>query len=722
MKSLGYARTLTACLASALLCPAAGWELQAQSRQPRTSLLGFQSQAVAQQLEYEKIFAEMATPRDAERHHRILTEEPHIEGQPSQRKVAEYVRDRFIAAGVPAEIVEYRALLPYPKSASVTLLEPEERRLDLHEDGYDVDKDSFSDDVVAPFNAYSPSGDVQAQVVYANYGLPEDYEKLKALGIEIQGKIVLVRYGRSFRGVKVKVAEEQGAAGVLIYSDPFDDGYFRGDVFPDGPMRPRSAVQRGSVQYLFVYPGDPLTPATPALENADRLPQAEAGNIPRIPSQPLSYGDASQILSRLRGPVVPSGWQGALPFAYHVGPGPSRVHMKIEMDYAVRPVWDVVGRIEGAVRPDEWVVLGNHIDAWTYGGVDPNSGTTSLLLMVQGFGKLLQQGDRPRRTIILAAWGGEEYGLIGSTEWGEEHREALMRQAVAYVNVDAAVSGNRFSAAAVPSLEPMLREVLMDVRDPLTRKSIYEAWLDNQRERSDDANDDPPLTVPDAGDLGSGSDYTVFLDHLGIPSISMGFNGPYGVYHSIYDSHYWMDRFGDPGWEYHPLMAEIWGRVALRLANADFVPFDFAEYGRDILRHLEALKKETPEGDDYAAPWDDLKREAENLRRIGDDINAGVAKLAAGTVEGSKARRVNELLREAEKGFLLDEGLPRRPWFRHAIYAPGFYTGYSSLPLPGPAQAVKDKDGPVFRKQISALLDRLKRVNRTLDQVRRLTQ
>ncbi len=447
------------------LAPLLAWQDDSQppTQQP---LIGFSRQSSLRQLEIEGIFASVPSPESARFHHRYLTEEPHVEGQPAQRRVAEYVLDHFQKQGIPAEIVEYQAYYPYPRSVAVQLLEPDKKEFALREVGYAVDKDSFSEDVILPFHAYSPSGEVEGQVVYANYGLPDDYAALQERGIDVRGKVVLVRYGRSFRGVKVRVAEENGAAAVLIYSDPMDDGYFQGDVYPEGPMRPASAIQRGSVEFIFIYPGDPLTPGLPAHSDAQRISPEQAVNLPRIPSQPLSYQDASQILKSLRGPVVPKGWQGALPFTYHVGPGPSRVHIRLQMDFAVRPVWNVIGRIEGADYPEEWVILGNHIDAWTYGAVDPNSGTTALLQVASGLGKLIREGKRPRRTLILAGWGGEEYGLLGSTEWGEDLRDELVRKAVAYLNVDVGVSGSDFAAQSVPALEGLIRQVTRTVRVP----------------------------------------------------------------------------------------------------------------------------------------------------------------------------------------------------------------------------------------------------------------
>ncbi len=686
-----------------------------QDDNPTPKLAGFGSQAAQEQLRIEALLAASPSPDSARKHHRILTEEPHIEGTPQQRRVAEYVLNAFRTSDISAELVEYQAYLSYPKEISVSLIEPDEVELTLEEAGFRVDKDSYSRDIVPGFHAYSPSAEIEAEVVYVNYGLPGDYARLTELGVDVRGRIVLVRYGESFRGVKVKEAEVRGAAGVIIYSDPMDDGYFKGDVYPDGPMRPPSGIQRGSVEYLFVYPGDPLTPGRAARGDVARLTPEEATNIPRIPSIPMSYQEAGKILRTLAGTVVPENWQGALGFTYHVGPGPARIRLRTQMDAAVRPVWNVIARIPGSTYPDEWVILGNHIDAWTYGAVDPSSGTTVLLELARALGELHSEGHSPKRTVILAAWGGEEFGLIGSTEWGEENREELMRKTVAYLNVDVAVAGTRFSASSVPLLEEVLREVTGAVRDPRTREPVYDTWLASQHGEGDPSS----AGRADATDLGSGSDYTVFLDHLGIPSLSMSFLGPYGVYHSKFDSHRWMSLYGDPGWSYHPAMTEIWGRLALRLANADILPFNYGEYGEAIDGYLNDIEGSVT---DPSLDLNALREEAQQMRRIGSEIRSGVESLLRQPIVFEKTARINELFRQAERGFLLDTGLRDRPWYRHAIYAPGLHTGYASQPLPGLSDALSRKDPDMIREETRRLLVQMKKVNRTLDQIRRLTQ
>ena len=668
-------------------------------------------------MKLEELFGSVPCGESSRQHHQTLTRRPHVAGGESQREVARYVLQQLESFGIASDIAEYHVYLPYPKSVSVSLLEPERIDLKLKEASYPEDEDSWSEEVILPFHAYSPSGEIDGEVVYVNYGLPEDYAKLEKLGIDVRGRIVLARYGRVFRGVKVKVAEENGAAGILIYSDPIDDGYFQGDVFPKGPFRPSSAVQRGSVEYLFLYPGDPLTPGRPALKGEKRMDLGAVENLPGILSHPLSYEDASPILRNLSGPSVPKGWQGALPFTYHLGPGPARVRIQLEMEYEVLPVRNVIGRIPGANFPEEWVIVGNHIVAWTFGAVDANSGTTAFLEMAAGLGKLLEEGYRPQRTIVLAAWDGEEYGLMGSTEWGEDLRSELMRKAVAYLNVDVGVSGSHFTAAAVPSLHEMVREVTRVVKNPGSGTSLYEAWLSKQRQ----SEKNPPQEVR-FGDLGSGSDYTVFLDHLGVPSLTMGFEGPYGVYHTLYDTHYWMNRFGDPSWRYHPALAEVWGRMALRLANAEVLPFSYGDYGRGITAHLESQVRRSARIEGLSIDWQPLLQEARGMEKVGEEIRAGTAKLLEKPVQQPKVRRINALFLRAERAFLLEEGLPRRPWFKHAVYGPGFYTGYECKPLPGLSEAIENGNYALAELQARLLLQRLRAVNRILDQIRRLTQ
>lgn len=555
------------------------------------TLDGFTRVGATAQRRLEEQFRAVPEANSAREHLRRLTAEPHVAGTKEDYATAIYVRDQIRSYGIPAELKEYDVLLPYPRQPSIIEIVGKRReRLSVKEAVIPEDPTSSSPKIIPLFNGYSPSGDVTASLVYANYGLPPDYEALKKLGVDVKGKIVLARYGNSFRGVKAKVAEENGAIGLIIYSDPADDGYMQGDVYPKGPWRPESSAQRGSVQYLFLYPGDPLTPGKPSIPGVARLKIEEATDLTRIPVQPISYGDARRLLEPMRGPVRPPGFQGGLPFAYHVGGTDDlRVRLKTDMDYQIRKIWNVVARIEGNEEKDRWVIMGNHRDAWTFGAVDPNSGTTAMLEAARGFGQLLKSGWKPRRTIVLCSWDGEEYGLIGSTEWVEEYADELREKAVAYLNMDAAVSGANFGASSVPSLWKLIRGATRDIRDPKTGKSVYQQWQDRSRESRPepeltDAQTGSDVKIAEAriGALGSGSDYTPFLQHLGIPSLDMGFGGDYGVYHSAFDSFHWMSRFGDPTFAYHVAAAQLWGTVAMRLADADGLPLDYLDYGAQI--------------------------------------------------------------------------------------------------------------------------------------------
>src|ERR1043165_152418 len=447
---------------------------------------GFSAQASQSEQRFEEQFRSIPAPNSAREHLRRLTAEPHIAVSKEDYATAIYVRDQMRSYGLNAELAEYQVWLNYPKTDPIVeLVSPRRAKLSVREAIIREDTTSSNKQITPLFNGYAATGDVTAPLVYANYGLPPDYEALEKAGVDVKGKIVIVRYGNSFRGVKAKVAQDHGAVGCIIYSDPADDGYAQGDVYPKGPWRPVAAGQRGSVQFLFQYPGDPLTPGKPAIPGTPRISLEEAyADIPRIPVQPLAYDEARKMIEPLKGPVRPRGFQGAFPFPYHVGGTEDvRVHLKIEMDYASRTLWDVVARIDGNEESDRWVVMGNHRDAWVFGAVDPNSGTATMLEAARAFGQLLKSGWHPRRTIILCSWDGEEYGLIGSTEWAEEHAAELQQKGVAYLNVDVAVNGPNYSASSVPSLWKLIRAATRDVKDPKTGKSVYQQWQDRAREQ-----------------------------------------------------------------------------------------------------------------------------------------------------------------------------------------------------------------------------------------------
>ena len=707
---------------------------------PIAGLDGFTRQGSVSQRSREEQFRAVPAADSAREHLKRLTAEPHVAGTKEDYATAVYVRDQIRGYGIPAELKEYDVLLPYPKQPSIVeIMGRRPERLTVKEAVVSEDPSSSSPKIIPLFNGYSPSGDVTAPLVYVNYGLPPDYEALKKVGVDVKGKIVLARYGTSFRGVKAKVAEENGALGLIIYSDPADDGYTQGDVYPKGPWRPESSAQRGSVQYLFQYPGDPLTPGKPSIPGVERLKIEEAIDLTRIPVQPISYGDARRLLEPMRGPVRPRGFQGGLPFAYHVGGTDDlRVHLKTEMDYQIRKIWNVVARIEGNEEKDRWVIMGNHRDAWTFGAVDPNSGTTAMLEAARGFGQLLKGGWKPRRTIVLCSWDGEEYGLIGSTEWAEEYAEELREKAVAYLNMDAAVSGANFGASSVPSLWKLIRGATRDIRDPKTGKSIYQQWQDRSRELlpepdMTDAQTGSDVTIAEAriGALGSGSDYTPFLQHLGIPSLDMGFGGDYGVYHSAYDSFYWMTHFGDPTFAYHVAAAQLWGTLAMRLADADGLPFDYVDYGSQINEFFaESIK--TAARRNLSAAFDEkaMKEAIEDFSseagRVEKSRRETVIEIERTRVEANdrhrraeaRLKRINDALMATERALTDVRGLRGRSWYQHQIYAPGFYTGYAAQPLPDFRQALEDRSAANAKEGLDRIIAAMKRATEVLRKAR----
>jgi N-acetylated-alpha-linked acidic dipeptidase len=686
------------------------------------SISGFRDVAAERQVETK--FMAVPDPKLAEEHLRILTQAPHIAGSPEDKATAEYVGQKFRDAGLDTEIVEYKVWFNYPAEIRVDMTEP--AGVEMHGPRRErVDGDPYPDDprVVTPYNGMSPSGDAEAEVVYANYGSPDDFDKLKQMNVDVRGKIVLVRYGSNFRGVKAFVAQERGAAGVIIYSDPKDDGYYRGDAYPKGPWRPASGVQRGSVGFMFQFPGDPTTPgvaSTSGLPDSKRVSPAESEQLPKIPVTPLSYADASPILEHLGGPASPREWQGALPFTYHVGPGPAKVRMHLKQDYQFRTIWDVIGKVRGASAPEEWVVAGNHRDAWVYGAVDPNSGTAAMLEAVHGLGELLKSGWKPKRTIVIGSWDAEEEGLIGSTEWGEDHAHEL-EYAAAYFNMDVAVAGKKFGASGVPTLKEFIREIAKAVPSPQAA-TVYDAWKKasaasaESNHPQDAAFRSPPNAIQNdvpVGDLGSGSDYTVFLQHLGVPSTDISSSGDYGVYHSAFDDFAWFKKFGDPDFLYEQQMARVYGLEVLRMSSADVLPYDYENYGKEILVYIESAKVKSK--DHFGDKSPDFSAAVEGARRLQE---AGAKMLQKQRKLPATLDRMNAKLREAERALLIPEGLPNRPWFHHAIYAPGQYTGYAAVVIPGVNEAIDRGDLRRTEEQIATLAAALNRAVQVLEQYR----
>ncbi|SDQ38683.1 M28 family peptidase [Actinopolyspora saharensis] len=596
---------------------------------------------------------------------------PGLVGTEGSARRVKYSTEKLTEWGLDARLESYSVYSSVPKDISVTMTAPERRELDVKEPPFPW-HENF-DDVVVGYNAYSPAGDVTAEVVYVNYGLPEDYAKLAELGVDVEGKLVLARYGRSFRGVKSKVAEEHGAAGVILYSDPEDDGFVRGEVYPDGPWRNADGIQRGSVQYIFQYPGDPLTPGEPSKPGTARLDPSEAKNLPGVPTTPISYGQAEHLLVALEGPRAPQEWQGGLDFEYRIGPGPTTVNLALDIDYQQVPVHDVLVEIPGSKYPQQKVVLGAHYDSWTYGTKDDVCGWTTVMETARAMSRLREQGWQPERTIVLAGWGGEEYGLLGSTEWAEEHRDDLVQNAVAYLNLDGAGGGRNFSASAVPALDGVLTDIAKEIEDP-DHGTVYDNWQQASGEQH-----------PVPGRLGSGSDYTAFLDHLGIACADVGMSTPAGEYHSAYDDLHTMRNFLDPGYTHHAVAAAYAGTFALRMAGSQTLPMAYSGYAGEVVQYLKALDEKQA-----ADPVVDLAPAYSAAR----EWRAAAKQLegAARNPGDGRTWRINAALIAQERALVQDEGLPGREWFKHMVYAPGFYTGYAVQPLSAIDDAVAAGD------------------------------
>ena len=696
-------------------------------------ITGFAAAAARAEIDLERRVDASLRPDTLRRHLRILTAEPHVAGSRADRATAEYVRERLAAYGWEARIDEVPVYLNVPVASRLELVTPARETLAVRERGMPWDKDAYATGATDAFHGYSASGEVTAQVVYANYGDVDDLKKLADLGIEVRGKIVLVRYGRIFRGLKVRNAERAGAVGVVIYSDPADDGFAKADPYPRGPGRPEDAIQRGSVQFLSEAPGDPTTPGWASRAGGKRLAAKDARGIPRIPSLPIAWGEALKILRALEGPRVPDGWQGALPLTYHAGPGPASLHLLSRQDYAVRPIWDVVATLPGREQPDQWVVCGNHRDAWTFGAVDPNSGTICLLEMARALGELAKTGWRPRRTLVLCSWDGEEYGLLGSTEWAEGREPELQRKAVAYLNVDVAVAGKDFRVNGSHALRDVLAEALEQVNDPGRGVSVLRAWTDKgfaegkgdwarlNRERRWRGEPERPFTM-DVSPLGSGSDYTVFEDHLGIPSLDLREEGLQGTYHSMYDDFEYYDRVIDPGYAYAVQMTEVWSRVAMRLADAALLPLRYSDTGQFAFDEVQSIEDRVDDANAgvtvdslrLAADLAPLRRAAARLR---DAARALETRGDAAVESGAPLAGLNAALLAAERA-LLGDGLPGRAWFRNELYAPGLNTGYAPVPLPRLGQAVLDKDPRALRAGVRPIQDALERAAAVLEKAR----
>ena len=699
-------------LAVALVVLSAGAGVESQ---PGTTLSGYTAARAREQRALEADYAALPSAEEARKHHRLLTSEPHPAGSERNNELATYLADLWKAQGwEDVTVHRYDVLQGTPRRVSLDMVAPVRYTASLREDAYPVDPDTANPRVSGSWLGFSASGKVTAPLVYANSGNPSDYAHLKSQGIDVKGKIVLVRYSNpySYRGFKALTAEREGAAAILIYSDPAEDGYARGKVFPDGPWGPESHIQRGAITYDFIVPGDPLTPGWASLSGAKRIERADAKSLPNIIAVPLSWRDAKPLLEQMDGPTAPKEWQGALPLTYRLGGERVRIALDVDIDTRVMPNYVVEARIRGSEFPDEWIVLGNHRDGWEFGGVDPSSGTASQIELTRALGQLKSKGSRPRRTLVMCSWDGEEWALTGSTEWGEHFADELKAKAVAYLNVDSSASGPKFEPSAVPSLAHVLVDISRTLQDP-SGVSLYDAWKASEAEGKDAKTTDDGALVDIR--IGSGSDHTVFLNFLGVPSVLLGFDGPYGVYHSVYDNHYWMSQFGDPGFKYHRLMSQLWGVLALRLANADVVPYDFAAYSAGIRGFLEALSAANP-AMAKEVPLDGVMAGLASFSRAGREANGAIAAaLSAGPLDSRVAADVNRRLRQVERNWLHPEGIPERPWFKHLIYAARFT--YAHLELPGLTEAVEAGKWDVARAQLRLLGGAIARNTALIDEV-----
>ena len=671
-----------------------------------------------------------------------LSARPHHLGSDYDRDNAEYIASLYRSFGYDTHIEEFQVLFPTPKKRLVELIAPERFTAKLFEPPLKEDATSGQTSEQLPvYNAYSIDGDVTGDLVYVNYGVPADYDELDRRGVDVKGKIVLARYGGSWRGIKPKVAAEHGAIGCIIYSDPRDDGYFQGDVYPKGAYRNENGAQRGSVMDMPIHPGDPLTPGVGATANAKRLDRKDAEVITKIPVLPISYGDALPLLRNLGGTVAPPDWRGALPITYHIGPGPARVHMQLEFDWKIVPARDIIARLAGSDRADQWVIRGNHHDAWVNGANDPISGQVAMLEEARAIGELAKTGWRPRRTIIYCSWDGEEEGLLGSTEWAEQHGDELRQHGAVYINSDSNSRGF-LGAGGSHSLERLMTQVARDVNDPERNVSVLERLRDREQvlartpELRKEAREHELIRLEA---LGSGSDWTPFLQHVGVASMNIGYGGEGegGSYHSIYDSFDHYVRFSDPGFQYGIAQAETTGRLVLRLANADVLPIEFTTFADTLSRYLEDLTKLSenarseneernrlirerayeiaadptktyiPPKPEPIVPFLDfapLQNAISKLQRSAHEYDRAASSLPSDAPNASvREAALDQALMHIEQALTLPQGLPRRPWFRHQIYAPGFYTGYGVKTIPGVREAIEQKQWNEANQQIEVV-------------------
>jgi len=697
------------------------------------TLAGYSPRSSQVERDWETKFRAIPDPANLREYMKRLSARPHHVGSPYDKDNSEWILARFKEWGLDAHIETFQVLFPTPKVRLVEMVEPSKFTAKLEEPALAIDPTSNQKNEQLPtYNAYSIDGDVTAPLVFVNYGIPEDYEKLERLGVSVKGAIVIAKYYHSWRGVKPKVAAEHGAIGCLIYSEPKDDGYTRDVVFPDGPMRNADGVQRGSVMdFAASSPGDPLTPGIGATPDAKRLKLEEAKSITKIPVLPISYGDAQPLLAALKGPMAPDEWRGTLPIPYHVGPGPAKVHLKIQSNWDIKPVYDVIAKIPGSTAPDEWIVRGNHHDAWVNGAEDPISAQVSLLEEARALGELLKQGWKPRRTIIYAAWDGEEPMLLGSTEWAETHADELQKHAAVYINTDGNDRGV-LNMEGSHSLEQFINGVARDIKDPEAGMTVWQRMQLTKIAEAKSADERKELRQrPDLriDALGSGTDFTAFIDHLGIATLNLGYGGEdeQGIYHSIYDDFYWYTHFSDTNFVFGRALAQTIGTSVMRLADADVLPFDFVDFADTVQKYTKDLEKlltdkqeeirdrkqELEEGV-FKATFDPRRPSvAPEKEEVPPHLNFAPMQNAAEALAHSAehyrkalqarqndidqsglaatVRALNQQLIESERRLLNADGLPRRPWYKHLLYAPGVYTGYEVKTVPGVREGIEQK-------------------------------
>nr|WKN34959.1 transferrin receptor-like dimerization domain-containing protein [Tunicatimonas sp. TK19036] len=694
------------------------------------SIMGFSKESAARQLSLEAEFDELLKADNLDEWMKYMSARPHHVGSPYDKKVVDFIAEKFEDWGFDVKVESFNVLFPTPKVRLLEMTAPTSFTASLEEPAVEGDASSAqTEEALPPYNCFSIDGDVTAELVFVNYGLPSDYEELEKLGIDVKGKIVLAKYMGSWRGIKPKVAAEKGAIGCLIYSDPEDDGYVQGEVYPEGPFKNEYGVQRGAVMDLPQAPGDVLTPGYGATKDAERLPIEESPTLTKIPVLPISYHDAQPLLEALKGPMAPAAWRGGLPIPYHVGPGPTKVHLKLEFNWDMKPAYDVIATWKGSEYPDEWILRGNHHDAWVHGASDPISGLVALMEEARAVSELAKQGMVPKRTLVYCAWGAEEPGLIGSTEWVETHEEELKQKAVAYINTDGTSQGF-LSAGGSHSLEKFFSEITMVVDDPVKDVSVFK-----RRNAAELVAGRPAWSHYQLEGLGSGSDYSPFFQHTGIAAFNMGFGGESsgGEYHTMYDTYEMYKRFKDPDFQYGIALVKVAGRTTLRLANAEVLPFEFqhfantvSEYTDEVIKLAEDLRTETekenkliedgtyalaadPE-ETFIVPEPQASVPYFNFAPLENAVDQ-LKKQASAFEEASKnwdkkakhSTELNQLLKDMERALTRDQGLPGRPWFKHHIYAPGFYTGYGVKTLPGVREAIEQRDFDQVNEQIEHL-------------------